>query len=409
MNYVIIGASASGMSFAKELRNLDKNCNITLISRDENVYSRCMLHHIISGHRTLKDINFVEDDFFNKYNITWLKGQTVNDLDVNKKILYTDKRSVKYDKLLIGSGAHAFIPPIKNLRESKSIYALRNIEDALSIKDALETKEKIAILGAGLVGVDVLVSLLEKNKKVSIIDMADRVLPLQLDKRSAKVYERKFIEKGASIYTSAKVEEVILDETNDPKAIKLQGGQIIECDMVIVATGVKPNIGFIREGSMEINRGIVTNDKCETSVENIYAIGDVRGVSPIWPLAMKEGKIAARNMVGGDERITDSFALRNSMNFLGVPTVSIGQVNPPDETYEVLTEEGSEYYKKIVYKDGVIYGVILQGEIDYCGAYIELIRNKIDVSHIKYDPFNIGYGDFFEISENGEYKFKAVV
>ena len=141
MKYVILGASAAGINAIKVLRELDENAQIILISKDENIYSRCMLHHVISEHRTLQSLNFVENDFDKKYNVNWIKGCSISSIDIENKfvsILENDEK-IPYDKLLIATGASSAMPPIKNLREANFVYGLRNIEDAYKIREKQTT------------------------------------------------------------------------------------------------------------------------------------------------------------------------------------------------------------------------------------------------------------------------------
>ena len=180
--YVIIGASAAGINAGKVLRKLDPNSNITIISKDNKIYSRCMLHHIISNHRSVDSINFVDVDFMNKNNIIWIKNTIAKSIDTKNKVVNLEDESIKYDKLLIATGAKSFIPPIKNIKEGNNIYSLRDIEDVFYIKEKIKKSKKVAIIGAGLIGIDVLTSLLEiNNLEVSLIYPNDYILDLQLD------------------------------------------------------------------------------------------------------------------------------------------------------------------------------------------------------------------------------------
>ncbi len=121
---------------------------------------------------------------------------------------------------------------------------------------------------------------------------------------------------------------------------------------------------------------------------------------------MKQGRIAAYNMVGEKKLLDDNFGARNSMNFLGVYTISLGIVEPQDDSYKVDIIDKNGVYKKIIHKDGIIYGAILQGDIDYAGVLTELIKNKIDISKINKDIFDISFADFFNIKENGEFSYE---
>ena len=408
-NYVILGASAAGINAAKVLRKLDSSGNIIVISKDDKIYSRCMLHHVISDHRTIESINFVDEDFMEKNNITWVKNKIVKNINTDKKIVNLEKEDIPYDKLLIATGASAFIPPIKNIKEGKNIYPLRNIEDVIDIKEKIKSTKKVAIIGAGLIGIDVLTSLLDRgNLEVSLIYPNEFILDRQLDKYSAKVYEDKFIELGAKLYSSLPVNQILLDEKQNVKGVELGDNTIVECDMLIISTGVKPNTDFVANTNIEDKRGIVINNKCETTVDDIYAAGDVVGKNAIWPLAVKQGIVAAYNMAGVEKILDDEFTFKNSMNFVGIPTVSLGVAIPQDNTYDVISRCDKDGYKKFVIKDDVITGFIAQGDISYTGPITYLIKHKIEIPNLKERVFDIGYADFFSMKENGEFEYKII-
>ncbi|MDR0880737.1 MAG: FAD-dependent oxidoreductase [Clostridioides sp.] len=406
MNYVILGASASGINAAKTLRELDQEAKITVISKDTQVYSRCMLHLVISDKREAGKIGFVDDDFMEANRVDWLSGKTVTGIDTDNKIVEYNDGKISYDKLLIATGASSAIPPIKNLREGKYVYSLRNIEDVHAIKERAAQVDKCVIIGAGLVGIDALEGLFKYNLDMSVAFMEKYLLDRQLDEHSAKLYTSKFEEKGVKFYPSASIQEIILDENGNATGVGFADGSVIDTEMVIVATGVKANADFLGENSdIAYDRGIIINDRCETSVKDVYAAGDVVGKNAIWPLAVKQGIVAATNMTGEAKDINDSFVLKNTMNFEGIPTVSLGMNNPVDDSYTVVTRKRGDYYKKFIYKDDVIYGAIMQGDISYVGVITYLIKNGISVPNLKDRIFDLGYADFFATKENGEYAY----
>lgn len=408
--YVIIGASVAGVTAVKTLRKLDKSAKIIVLSKDENIYSRCMLHHVISGHRTIEGINFVGGDFMEKQDATWIKKATVKSIDPDNKTIKYEKdeqeEELAYDKLLIAAGANAFIPPIKNLREAKNVYPLRNIEDAVMIKEKAKHSKNIVILGAGLVGMDALAGLVEIDGIGNLVLIAseDRILDRQLDIRAAKVYEDKFTQKGVKIIKNCNATEVFLDEDGKIKGIGTQSGEVIPCDLLVVSTGVRSNITLVEGSGIETEKGIKINEKGETNKPDIYAAGDVTGTG-IWPLATKQAEVAATNMAGGDAVIEDTFEFKNTMNFLGVPTVSIGFITPADDTYDVLTYTDGDIYKMAVVKDNVLTGFISQGDLSYIGPYTQLIKDKIKVDNLEEGVFEIGYSDFFKIKQDGQFEW----
>ncbi|MBZ1192724.1 FAD-dependent oxidoreductase [Clostridioides difficile] len=408
MNYVVLGASAAGINAVKTLRELDKDSNIVVISKDENVYSRCMLHHVISEHRILKQINFVDEDFMEQNNVKWIAGKTVKGIDINKKVVQTEDITVNYDKLLIATGASSAIPPIKNLRDGNFVYSVRNIDDIYKIKEKAQNSKNVVIIGAGLVGIDALVGLFKYEQlNISVAFMEKYILDRQLDEYTASVYENKFKEKGVKFYPSASIQEIVLDNSKNVTGVAFSNGEVLDADMVIVATGVKPNADFLDGTGIEYDRGIIIDDMCQTTQKDIYAAGDVVGKNAIWPLAVKQGIVAAYNMVGKDKKIEDEFAFKNSMNFMDIPTISIGMNTPVDHSYKVLTRHGINDYKKFVFKDNVIYGAVIQGDISYVGVLTYLIKNKVEIYDLENRIFDVCYADFFNIKENGEFCYSV--
>ncbi|ELC8441677.1 NAD(P)/FAD-dependent oxidoreductase [Clostridium perfringens] len=407
MRYVVVGASAAGISGAKTLREIDKDAEIILISKDENVYSRCILHHYISGHRDVEALDFTERNFFEKYNIEWKKGLEVTSIDPMAHVLtLSNGEEVKFDKVLLATGASAFIPPIENLRGANNVVGLRNLDDAIKIKEEAEKVKNVVVLGAGLVGIDAIAGLVGKGLNVTLVEMGDRVLPIQLDKYASSKYEERFQEAGVSLKLGVRAEKVIVDENNNPKALLINTGEEIPCELIIVATGVRSNVAFLKDSGVEIDKfGLIINEKGETNTRDVYGAGDITGRNPIWPTAVKEGIIAANNMTGNEIFMEDFFGSKNTMNFLGLTTMSLGNVNSPDDSYVEEIEVDGENYKKIIHKDGKIYGAIIQGDLSYAGVLTQLIKEKINVSRVKKPLFEVDYADFFNIKENLEYTY----
>ncbi len=407
MKVVIIGASASGISAGKTLRELNKDIEITLVSKDDVVYSRCILHHYISDHRTIEELNFSNKDFFERYNINWVKGVEVSKLnDTTKTLELSNNETLTYDKLIIASGASSFIPPVKGLREGNNVFGLRNLDDAINIKEQAKKVKSAVVLGAGLVGIDALVGLVDFDLELTLVEMGDKVLPLQLDKKTSETYEKAFKEKNINVKLEVKAEELVLDENNNPKELVLNTGERIPCELMVVATGVRSNVSFLEGSNVECDKfGLVIDAKGKTSVEDVFGCGDVTGRNPIWPTATKEGIIAAHNSLGENLEMTDFFSSKNTMNFLDIPTMSLGLTEPMDETYIVEIKECEANYKKIIHKDGKIYGALIQGELGYAGVLTQLIKENIDISRITKDIFDIDYADFFNLEKNLEFSY----
>ena len=407
MVYVIVGASASGINAAKTLRENDKNIEIILVSKDEYVYSRCILHHFLDGRREIEALDFTPKNFFEMYNIKWIKGVEVVGIDIKEKRLkLSNNEDLGYDKVLLAAGSSSFLPPIENLRTANNVIGLRNLDDAIKIKEEANKVKNVAILGAGLVGVDALAGLLDYNVNITLIEMGDRILPLQLDNYAANVYQERLKEEGVNFKFGVRAEKVIVDDNNNPVSIKLNTGEEIPCELIIACTGVRSNIGFLKDSGIECDKfGLIINTKGETNIKDVYGAGDITGRNPIWPTAVKEGIIAANNMTGKEIYMNDFFGSKNTMNFCGVATMSLGLINKPDDSYKEETQIKGKDYKKIIHKDGIIYGAIVQGDLSYVGVLTQLIKENIDIRKVKKPLFDIDYSDFFNEKENLEFVY----
>lgn len=408
MRYVIIGSSAAGINAVRELRKYDKSGEIVLVSKDEHVYSRCILHQYLSGQRTLERLNFAEKDFDTIYQVVWMRGREAAGLRPADHILVLDGgEELSYDKLLIATGSHTFIPPIKGLSEAENYIGFRNLNDIEVLKEVGKSASHIVVLGSGLIGIDCATGFLHMGVKVTLVDFADWLLNKQLDKRAAKTYIDAFEQEGVSQYYGVGVNEVHVGDDHRIYEIELSDGTVLPCDFFVVTAGVRPNIEFLQDSGLELSRsGLVYDESGQTSDPDIYGAGDVSGLSPIWPVAVKEGMVAAANMTGRKERMTDFFASKSTMSFLGIHSMSLGTVTPPDDTYRVDVYDKDGVYKKIVSKDGVIVGALLQGDLAYGGVLQQMIARKIDVRKVKKPLFEIDYSDFFHEKADLEFAYQ---
>lgn len=408
MKYVVLGASAAGINGARELRRLDPESEIILISSDRAVYSRCILHHYLGGERNLEQLSFAEKEFDRKYRIHWMKGRTAAGLDrAGKAVILEDGERVTYDKLLIATGSHTYIPPIRGIEEAKTVYGFRNIQDMDRLKEAAQQAENIVVMGAGLVGLDCAMGFYALGVKVTLVEYAGWLLNRQLDPRAARTYEEAFEKAGIRQYYGVGIEEVVPDGDKRLTEALLTDGTRLPCGCLVVTAGVRPNVEFLEGAGLRMGeRGLYYDETGRTSDPDIYGAGDVSGNSPIWPAAVKEGLIAAANMAGQERKMTDFFASKATMNFLGIPTMSLGQVNPKEGEASEEILETKDSYKKIIHKDGTIIGAILQNDLAYSGILQQLIARKINITKVKKPIFSIDYSDFFHIKENLEYDYQ---
>lgn len=405
MRHIIIGTGAAGIQAAKTIRSLRPDDAVIMVSTDEHVHSRCMLHKYLSHERDEAALSFIPEDFFEDQRVYWIKGQTVTAIDTAEKILTLDDgNNLSYDKLLIATGAHSFIPPVGQFRKANNVFGLRDLSDAQAIRPLADKAQSILVVGSGLVGMDAAYAFLEQGKPVTVVEMADRILPLQLDETAGSAYKKAFEAHGCRFLLGKKASETVMNASGAIEAVILDDGTRIDCDLVIVAAGVRPALECVMDSGIKADRFIEVDDTLRTTALDVYAAGDVTGLSGIWPNAMKQGETAAYNMCGMTVKYMDRYAMKNTMNFYGLTTLSLGRGIAEDGD-QVIACKDSKGYRKAIIRNGRLDSILLQGDMSYSGVYQYLIKNQIDISSLKDRIFQLSFADFYGTDSRGQYMY----
>lgn len=405
MRYLIIGYSVAAVNAIKAIRSLNDDSEITVITEEERLYSRPLISYYVADKLTEDKLSFVEDDFDRKYKINVLYLTKANYIDTEKKQVYTNKKDkIPYDKLLITTGGKPIIPNIDGYKDDiEGIFTFTTLKDAKKLLNYIKTEnvKSGVILGGGLIGIKAAEALLEKGIRLVIIDIADRLLANTFDKKASNYIEKKLAGFGGKFLPNNTIKKIITKD-NKLKSVILEDGQTIETNLLILAIGVKPNIEVLKNTNIKISIGVVVDKFMRTNVNDIYSAGDVvetqnfitnqNSVLAIWPVAAIQGKVAGLNMAG-KETIYDGMFPMNSVEILGVPSISFGVTNVEEKDgFEVLSKEDENFYRKIILKDNKVVGVILVGNIDRAGLYGMLIREKLDVSKFKNELIKDDFG-----------------
>lgn len=425
-DYLIIGNSASGLAAARSIRKEDKNGRMVVITEEEYTnYSKPLITYYLAGKVSLENINFRDKDFYAKNRIDLITGEKVKTIDSDNSQLVTDSGDkIKYKKMLIASGGRPIIPRIRigssgmkarenifmdssNYSGIKGVFTLTTLEDSIKIKDYIEKKgiDRATILGGGLIGLKAAEAFLELGIKINIVELADRILAATFDSKASSIIENAIEARGSRIYKNTTIDEIFTD-SGEISGYRLRDGRENSCNLLIIAIGVNPDLSFIDKDKIRADRGIKVNDRMQTSVENIYASGDVvesfdllleenRNIA-IWPLAVRQGNVAGSNMSGREAHYSGGFFM-NSVEILGIPSISMGITNinmADDNTVEVKKEfrPDRNTYRKIVIKDNRVIGLIMVGNIERAGIYSGLIKNRIDLSGVKENIFREDFG-----------------
>ena len=393
MHYVIVGGSAAGINAVEAIRSVDKEGKITLISDEEfPLYSRCLITYFIAGKLTEDKLKYRSSDFYEKEKVNALLGIRAKKLSPEKrKIILNNGKELTYDRLLIATGASPKMVEAPG-SDKQGILGLRTYRDAQLINGRLDKVNRVSILGGGLIGLRAAYSLHARNKKVKVIVKSNQVLSQMLDRGAANFVRRKIEQKGIQVMTGLAAVEFLGER--EVTGLVLDDGRRVECELVIVGKGVRPNLELVKGTEIKTEYGIIVDEYLQTNLSNIYAAGDVAQakdlvtgqstINALWPCAVAQGRVAGLNMAGKKLKYDGSLAM-NSIEFFGLPVISMGVTRPKEKEYEQLVKEDEKnfVYKKVVLKENRLKGMILVNKIEQAGVMGILMRKKADVSPIK--------------------------
>ena len=392
MKYVIIGGSAAGVTAAETIRKNDKKSSITLISDEAiGLYSRCLLTYFIAGTIDETKLCFKDKNFYKENNIKTYLGKKAISIDTKKKTVSLEGGTeVSYDKLLIATGATPKSVDVPGV-EKIGVFTIRKIDDVRAIIKLLDKVKKIAVLGGGLIGLRDAYALRQKQKEVTVIVKSPQVLSQMVDRDAAEIISSLLEKNGIKIMTGVAAKEILGKKSVE--GILLDNGKKLDCQLIVIGKGVKPNTEIASKCGVKVENGIVVNEFLQTSDKNIFAAGDVaetydiaRGVKRInalWPCAVEQGEVAGLNML--DKKVAyDGSLSMNSVDFFGLGCISMGITKPKEKDYEIISKTSKDSYKKFVLKDNKIVGMVLVGDIRPAGIVSILIRSKVDVTSIKH-------------------------
>ncbi len=387
MKYVIIGSSIAAIGCIEGIRSVDKKSEITVISKEDTfIYSRPLISYLIEEKTSLEKMRYREDDFYEKQNCkTYLGREVIKINDKNKVVILNNNEKIAYDKLMIATGSRPFIPEIKGIEKVKNKFTFMTLDDALSLKKKLTENKNVLILGAGLIGLKCAEAVMDKVKSVTVVDLAKRILPSILDEDGCKIVTKHIENKGVNLILDDSIDSI------DEKNAILKSGKEIEYDIFVIAVGVRANTELAKETGLKTNRAIITDEKGKTSNKDIYAAGDCTEsyditsddtkVLALLPNAYLKGETAGINMAGGDKTYDNAMPM-NSLGLFGLHMVTAGSYE--GESYIDINENETNY-KRLIYKNNLLKGFIIIGDVRRCGIYTKLIREKIDLRQIDFE------------------------
>lgn len=370
---VIIGASAAGLAALEAIRSVDGEREITVVSKEPApLYSRVGLTHFLDGTVTVAGMNTYDEAYFERMRARLLAGIAAVGVDAEARtVRLSEGTALPYDSLLVATGSSAVIPPIPGV-DLGGVQVCITREDALAIDRALERAREVAVVGAGLIGIQAADAAAKRGKAVTVIEQMPHLMPAMADPPAARLFESLLRERGHGVRTGVRATEIV-GARGEVTGVRLDTGEVVPCQVCILAVGVRPNLEFLEGTAIQRKQGLLVDDYQRTSLPHLYAAGDAaettdmlsrqRVVMAIWPEALNQGRVAGLNMAGVPTAYEGSLAM-NTTSVLGVPVASLGLWQATDTAdYRIHSEmhATTREYRKLVFQDGRLVGAVLVG------------------------------------------------
>ena len=389
LRLVVVGNGMVGHKFLEALV-AHSNQNIEIITFCEEprpAYDRVQLSSFFSGN-SAEDLSLVEGDFFQTNNITIHLNDKVTEINrANQTVTSQQGKEIPYDKLVLATGSFPFVPPVPG-HDRENCFVYRTIEDLEAIKAAAANSKVGAVVGGGLLGLEAAKALKDLDLETHVVEFAPRLMAVQIDEAGGELLKGKISALGVQVHTEKNTKD-IGDGQNHRHKMSFADGEELETDMIVFSAGIRPQDELARSSDLEIGPrgGIVVNNHCQTSDENIYAIGEcalwdgrIFGlVAPGYQMA----QVAADHICDAEKSEFTGADMSTKLKLLGVDVASVGDAHGQTEGCKTFsyTDEITGVYKKIVVdaEGKKLLGSVLVGQADEYGTLLQLVLNDMEL------------------------------
>lgn len=407
MNHLIIGAGPAAINAIETIRQFDGGASSITLVCDEPAYARMVLPYWLAERIPKGQVYTGDDAYFDKLKVQRVIGKRVASVDANaKRVQLQDGQALPFDDLLIATGSSATIPPIPgaNLPGVLPLWTLAHTDAVLDATKGI-AKPEVVFIGAGFIGFIVLNAMYKRGWKLHVVEIADQVLPRMLNKEGARMVEGWLKKKDVGLHLGATAQEITA--VGNRKRVKLSNGGSVEADLVIVATGIKPNLELIQGSGIKVDQGILVNERMQTNYPFIYAAGDVAqgpdllggptAVHAIQPTAVDHGRIAGANMAGQNIPYPGSL-LMNILDVCGLQCASFGRWGENAEEITIANPD-RPIYRKLLWNGDKVSGAVFLGPATDMGLLndVGMVKGLIQTQtafgnwkdYIKNNPFDV--------------------
>ena len=386
-NVVVVGNGVAGFTVAYELATGNGDFQVHLVAEERHhYYPRPPLARVVAGQLTLDDLILYESEWYERQGIRAYLGNPAAAVDRREKVVtLADGARLAYDALVLANGSRPAVPPIQNAG-LRGVFTLRTVDDALAIREYALAHERAVVIGGGLLGLEAARALLDVGMAVQVVEVAETLLPRQLDAEAGKLLEKLLIEQGLTFRTGSKVSR--LRGQGAVNAVELEGGEALPAELVLFSVGIVPQTALAKTAGLTCNRGVVVNDALQTDDPFIYACGDVaehRGrVYGIVPAALDQARVVARRL-RGEEATYEGTVPNTSLKVAGVDVTSVGDVHAegPDVEHVRASRPEQGVYRKFVLRNGVAIGAVAIGLRNQMARIVTVVEKRLDLSGVK--------------------------
>jgi phenylglyoxylate dehydrogenase epsilon subunit len=392
--YLIIGSSHAGLSALDAIRLQDKEGSLTLVTQESCLpYSPTILPYVLSGQAQPDKVFLRDQQDLDGLSVVFKPGAKVVAVDGgSRQVTLQSGEKIEYEKLLLATGAAPKLPPVQGL-ETVPHHVLRTLEDALTLRSKIRKDGTAVVLGAGLIGLHAAENLAKGGMKVVVVEALSQVLPGYFDEEASQMILRAFTDNGVKILVNEKVSRVRGAEGNT--TLTLAAGGSLSAGLLLVATGVQPRAEYLKDSGVEVDEGILVDERMRTNVSGIWAAGDVakaRGLferskilNATLPNAVEQGRIAGMDMVDDPAlKVYQGAVPLNTYKFFGHRAFSVGMIRAEEGCeIEKLVVPESFKYQKLVFKEDQLVGASgINSDLDP-GVMVQLIRRKAYLGDVK--------------------------
>ena len=386
MQHVVIGAGPSGIIAAETLRKLQPDTVITVIGDEpEPPYSRMAIPYFLTKQIKEEGTHLRKaPDHFRQRRISQVEGRVASIDRAQRELVLQTGNKISYDRLLIATGSMPTAPPIPGI-DLAGVTSCWTLADARRIAATAKPGARVVLMGAGFIGCIILEALAKSGAALTVVEMEDRMVPRMMNDTAGSMIKDWCLQHGVAVHTSTKVDAI--EQNGRSLRVVLNSGTAVDADMVVSATGVRPNIALVSGTGIETDHGILVNRHMQTNDPLIFAAGDVAqgidfstgeySVQAIQPTAADHGQLAARNMAGLQGAVHNGCVNMNVLDTMGLISSSFGlwMGKSGGDASELLNRERFRYLN-LQFEDDTVVGATSLGLTQHVGVLRGLIQSK---------------------------------